>query len=109
MKKINSIEEFDKEVQNNSSVLLLKHSLTCPISQAAFDEYQQFTEANENVNAYYLAVQDSRPLSNHIAESYQIKHESPQVLLFSNNDVVWNASHRNITVDALTDAVNTNK
>ncbi|WP_445489422.1 bacillithiol system redox-active protein YtxJ [Niallia sp. 03133] len=109
MKKIDSIEEFDKEVQNNSSVLLLKHSLTCPISLAAFDEYQEFTEANENVNACYLAVQDSRPLSSHIAEFYQIKHESPQALLFTNNKVVWNASHRNITVNTLTDAVNTNK
>ncbi|PKG24959.1 bacillithiol system redox-active protein YtxJ [Niallia nealsonii] len=109
MKKIDTVEEFNEVVKNNESILFLKHSLTCPISQAGFEQYQQYTANNNEVDAYYLAVQDSRPLSNHIAETYDIKHESPQVLLFADNKVVWNASHHNITVSALKDAVSTIK
>lgn len=105
MKKIDTVEEFNQMIKNNESILFLKHSLTCPISQAGFEQYQQYIGSNNGVNAYYLAVQDSRPLSNYIAETYDIKHESPQALLFADNKVVWNASHYNITVSALKDAV----
>ncbi|GKU81594.1 bacillithiol system redox-active protein YtxJ [Niallia sp. NCCP-28] len=109
MKKIDTVEEFNEVMKNNDSILFLKHSLTCPISQAGFEQYQQYTANNNKVDAYYLAVQDSRPLSNYIGETYHIKHESPQALLFSDKKVVWNASHYNITVSALEDAVDTIK
>lgn len=109
MKKINTVEEFNQVLADNEAILFLKHSLTCPISQAGFEQYQQYTANNDKVHAYYLAVQEARPLSNYIAETYGVKHESPQALLFADDQVVWNASHYNITVEALKDAVNTIK
>ncbi|MDZ5472550.1 bacillithiol system redox-active protein YtxJ [Bacillus sp. 31A1R] len=105
MKKIDSVEEFEALIENEKNVLLVKHSLTCPISHAAFEEYESFVEENAEFNNYYLAVQDSRPLSNYIAEKFQIKHESPQALLFSNGEVVWHASHWKITYSSLTKAL----
>lgn len=108
MKKIETEEQLTEAIQKSSPVLLLKHSLTCPISADAFAEYKQYAEENRDVETYYLAVQDARSLSNQIAETYQIKHESPQALLFSNNSVVWNASHRKITVQSLKEAIQEN-
>lgn len=49
----------------------------------------------------YLKVQESRPLSNYIAEQYGIKHESPQAFIFTNGNVKWHASHSQITAQAL--------
>lgn len=107
MKKIDSIEEFDQLAEGGGSFFLVKHSLTCPISLAAFEEYNKFTGSTD-VPCYYLAVQDSRPLSNHIAEKLNIKHESPQAILFSNSKPVWNASHWKITTKSLEEALSEN-
>ena len=82
---------------------MLKHSTTCPISSAGYDEFAKF-ENNGNDHLYYLTVQDSRDLSNHIAEKFHVKHESPQAILFVNSDVVWHASHFKITTKSLASA-----
>jgi bacillithiol system protein YtxJ len=108
LNKISSIEEFDQLAEKEQSFLLVKHSLTCPVSQAAFDEYESFS-AGSPVPCYYLAVQEARPLSNHIAEKYHVKHESPQAILFSSSNVSWHASHWKITKKSLEAAVQDNQ
>lgn len=97
LRKIDTVEQFEDVLAKEEKFFLLKHSLTCPISQAAYQEYQKFSNENEGFPAYFLAVQDARPLSNEIAVKFQIKHESPQAILFSNGKALWNASHWKIT------------
>ncbi|WP_205685424.1 bacillithiol system redox-active protein YtxJ [Bacillus salacetis] len=97
VKKIGTIEEFNQVLEEKERFFFLKHSLTCPISGSAFEEYQKFADDSNEQEAYYLAVQESRDLSNYIAETFGIKHESPQALLFKEGKPVWNASHWNIT------------
>lgn len=108
MKKLDTYEQFKEVLKSEHKFILLKHSLTCPISLAAFQEYQKFAEGQSEIPVYYLAVQDSRPLSNEIAKEFEIKHESPQAILFSNKAAVWNASHWKITQSSLNSAVNEN-
>ena len=74
-------------------------------SAHAFDEYKQYEQENQEIDTYYLAVQEARPLSNYIAEKYQVRHESPQALLFADNNIVWHASHRKINIASLQKAV----
>ena len=105
MIKLDTIEKFDQVVANDEVVFVLKHSTTCPISQAAYGEYEKFVGEHSEIPAYFLTVQDARPLSNHIAEKYQIKHESPQAILFSNRDVAWHASHWKITEKSLDESL----
>ncbi|WP_026693629.1 bacillithiol system redox-active protein YtxJ [Peribacillus kribbensis] len=102
LKKILSQEQFE-ELADSDMFLLVKHSLTCPVSQAAFEEYEKFAVAS-GINTAYLAVQEARPLSNFVAEKYQIKHESPQAILFKNGKPVWNTSHWKITEKSLREA-----
>ncbi|MGM0843900.1 MAG: bacillithiol system redox-active protein YtxJ [Bacillota bacterium] len=102
MKKIESIEEFNSLLTDKNKFFFLKHSLTCPISGSAFEEYQKFAKETDEQETYYLAVQESRDLSNHIAETFGIKHESPQAFLFKNGKPVWNESHWRITCKELT-------
>jgi bacillithiol system protein YtxJ len=108
LQKMSTVEEFEEVLQKEKKFFLLKHSLTCPISQAAYNQYKQFADVQTEVPTYFLAVQDARPLSNEIAEKFQIKHESPQAILFSQQNAVWNTSHWKITKDSLSSAVNEN-
>lgn len=108
MIKIESIEEFEQALKDNQRFFLLKHSLTCPISQAAYEEYESYANSHSETKHYYLAVQDARPLSNHIAETYDVKHESPQAILFNKEAVAWHASHWKITNDSLAKALFSN-
>ncbi|WP_079510092.1 bacillithiol system redox-active protein YtxJ [Mesobacillus jeotgali] len=100
MQKIDSIQEFDKLVDSGETFFFLKHSTTCPISGAGYDEFAKFDQ-NGTDQLYYLTVQDSRELSNYIAEKFHVKHESPQAILFVNSDVAWHASHFKITSKSL--------
>ncbi len=109
LEKIESIEHLDELLKNEGKFYLLKHSLTCPISHAAYKEYEKYANETQEVPTKYLTVQDSRALSNEIAERFQIKHESPQAILFSNGEAVWNASHWKITNRSLASASGKNQ
>jgi bacillithiol system protein YtxJ len=99
--KLESIDQFEAMMNQEHEILFFKHSTSCPISKAAFNEYKKFLEAYPDVHSYYLYVQSARTLSNYIAEKYTVKHESPQAILFNNGNVKWHASHRKITEEAL--------
>lgn len=104
MKRISTMAELEDNLKQDA-VILFKHSSTCPISGAAFDEYEQFTSSDPEFPALYLVVQEDRELSQKVAENYHVKHESPQVILFKNGDVAWHASHWNITKATITKAI----
>lgn len=100
VEKITSYDEFQKLLEEKERFMFLKNSTTCPISAEAF---RVFKKAADELHAiwYYLNVQESRELSNKIAEQFQIKHESPQAFLFENGEVKWHDSHWNITLETL--------
>ncbi|ART77654.1 bacillithiol system redox-active protein YtxJ [Sutcliffiella horikoshii] len=102
---VQSVEEFDQIVQENDTFLFFKNSTTCPISHAAFEEFENFVADQDQVPCFYLNVQEARPLSNHIAETFDVKHESPQALLFKNGKVAWSATHWKITHSSLQENV----
>ncbi len=103
MVKLSTSEDFKRAKEKNNRFLLFKNSTTCPISAQAFEEFQKFSEDNTQ-EVYYLNVQESRPLSNEIADSFNVKHQSPQALVFNGNEVVWHDSHWRITYTSLSDA-----
>jgi bacillithiol system protein YtxJ len=102
MRKIMYIAEFEELLESNEPFFLLKHSTTCPVSAAAYDAYQSFVnEPTFEQQCVYLAVQEARELSTHIAQVTDIRHESPQVIYFKNGKPEWNESHWKITKEQL--------
>jgi bacillithiol system protein YtxJ len=81
-------------------VVIFKHSLTCPISAAAYDQMAEFPG-----EVALVEVQRARELSAEIENRLGVNHESPQVIVLRNGQVVWNASHFKITAEAVTRAV----
>ena len=96
---LKSFEEFSARSKERA-VVIFKHSLTCPISAAAYDEMTAF-----DGEVALLEVQRSRELSQEIEDRLGVVHESPQVIVLRNGQVVWNASHFRITADAVAGAV----
>lgn len=92
-------------------LLLFKHSDRCGTSFEALDEilaHRALRRRSEQAVRYAMVtVQDNRELSNAIAERFGIRHETPQVLLFRNGQLVWTASHFRINSRALDQALAT--
>ncbi|MHA6259089.1 bacillithiol system redox-active protein YtxJ [Sporosarcina sp. CAU 1771] len=92
MKELQSIEEWNNVLEESKKgpLLVLKHSTTCPISTGAYDRVEAY---ETEMPKYFLTVQDSRPVSNEMAEKLDVEHQSPQLFIINNGEQVWNASH----------------
>lgn len=101
LEKLTSEEQFDQVLKNNQKLFLLKNSTTCNVSADAFAAYSELANELKDVTLYYLNVQEARPLSNAIADRFQVKHESPQALLFTDGELKWHASHWKLTYNEL--------
>ena len=100
--KVTDIKAFEELADRSKErpVVIFKHSLTCPISAAAYDQMAEF--AGE---VALVEVQRARELSAEIENRLGVDHESPQVIVLRNGQVVWSASHFKITADAVAKAV----
>ena len=79
--------------------LILKHSTTCPISSMAkYRLEDDWKFGTEEVTPFYLDLLRNRSLSNLIAETFSVHHESPQVILVRNGESDYDSSHLDISV-----------
>jgi bacillithiol system protein YtxJ len=85
----------DKSLPDNCFVF--KHSTRCPISTAAAAFVRQ---ASFGMPLYWVNVVEQRELSKWIAEQYQVRHESPQLLRIEGGAVAGNWTHSAIARDA---------
>lgn len=60
---------------------------------------------NQTLPSYYLDILEHRNISNDIATTFNVKHESPQVLLIKNGECVYNNSHNSISVDDIKEKI----
>ena len=88
--------------------LIFKHSTSCNISAIAKYRLEDDwpTEATD-IETYYLDLHQYRDISRQIADTFSVYHESPQVLLISDEECIYDASHLDITVDELQEALST--
>lgn len=100
MKQLKTVEQIEQILSSKETCLILKHSTTCPISAAAYQEVQKF-EPEASVPIYLLTVIEDRPASNYLAEATGITHQSPQAIYLSEGNPKWNDSHWSITKDSL--------
>jgi bacillithiol system protein YtxJ len=89
---------------HEAPVLLFKHSDTCPISARA---YRQMQDVSGEVSL--VVVQRSREVSREVETRTGVRHETPQALVLRNGEVVWSASHFDITADAVDRALEESK
>lgn len=96
---LKSVAELDAvaEASQNGPVLLFKHSVTCPISARA---QEQFVGVG-GVPRYALVVQYAAEVSEAVAEKFGVEHASPQLLIIEKGDVTLTLIHSEIKAAAL--------
>lgn len=98
-------EEQLKQIVSNSQVkpqVIFKHSTRCSISAVALQRMQKTAQPSD-IDFYFLDLLANRPLSNKIAETFSVQHESPQVLLIRDGECVYEESHLGISMMEIVD------
>lgn len=99
---LDSIADWNDALEHSKQtpVLVFKHSATCSISAKANKEVATLsTEADLPI--FRVVVQDNRSVSDEIAESLNVRHETPQAILIRDENAIFDTSHLNVTVDTL--------
>lgn len=105
-KTISSPEMADAAIQasHEHPIVIFKHSTTCPISGIAKMRLEGDWDL-ENLPAYYVDVKSDRQSSLHIAEALEVHHESPQMIVVSNGEAVYDTSHLDINIQEVHDGL----
>jgi bacillithiol system protein YtxJ len=97
-----------KQRSRHLPCLIFKHSTRCNISEIAkFRLEDDWDFSASELEAYYLDLLSFRAVSQYVAEQFSVHHESPQALLIADGECVYDASHLDISVDELKEALST--
>lgn len=88
------LQTIRKESQE-SPVVIFKHSTTCSISAMALHRLQRKSSA-VSAKVYYLDLRANREVSNLVSTTFDVEHESPQVLIIDKGEAVYHRSHSDI-------------
>ncbi|MBM3262968.1 MAG: bacillithiol system redox-active protein YtxJ [candidate division Zixibacteria bacterium] len=106
---IRSEQELDRftALSHERPVVIFKHSTACPLSARSYRVYQAYVSASDVPELLFaeIYVIEHRTISDETAQRFGVRHESPQVLLVSKGRVVWDASHYEITQEAIEKAL----
>ena len=105
---LDSIDALDRIIATSGEhlVLLFKHSVTCGTSAQAPDELVAHLSEDQHTTQYgIVTVQTHRNVSDAIETHFNVRHETPQVLLIQAGRVMWEASHFGVTADAINNAI----
>lgn len=86
--------------------VIFKHSTRCGISSMAKGRLEaDFDDDFSNVDMYYLDLLAFRPISNEIADRLNIVHQSPQLILLRDGEVLTSTSHEGVQADVIRDRI----
>ena len=101
IRQLNSVEDWQQALRHSGEkpLLVFKHSTQCPISAGAHEELLHYVADAKDSGVDYALVRviEERPVSNAIAESLGVTHQSPQAILVQDGRAVWDESHWRIT------------
>jgi bacillithiol system protein YtxJ len=91
------LEEIIK-ASTDKPILIFKHSTRCSISSTTLDRLERSWKSEEvqGLEPYYLDLIQFRNISGAIESTFDVEHQSPQVLVIKNGRCVYDASHYDI-------------
>ena len=98
--QLNVIFEKSKEKPQ----VIFKHSTRCSISAMAKGRLER-SLAPENADFYFLDLIAHRNISNKVSSSFNVFHESPQILIIRNGECTYDESHGSISMDEIAEQV----
>ncbi len=99
-----------KQVSQQQKILIYKHSNRCSICSTALERLEKnWQEADsKTLKPYFIDVVAQRPISNQVAKDFNIRHESPQVLIIENGVCKYQSSHLGIHYQKVIDYATSN-
>ena len=105
-KNITDLEQIGQIQKKEGYNLIFKHSTRCSVSSMAKRRFEQdWSVIPEGTALYFLDLISHRDISSHIAETFQVHHESPQILLIKNGDCILDASHSDISAEEVAEVI----
>ena len=101
-----SDESSYRQFTQSKNAVLFKHSTSCPLSSFAYKEVLSFTQMHPDVPVYMVKVIEERVFSNRLAEHFNVRHASPQIIVIRDGLAVQNFSHHRITSGAIENSCN---
>ena len=106
--EMNQLDDIEVTSQKKP-VVIFKHSTRCGISRMVFNQFEANADFEEDdVDLYYLDLLSYRNISNEIAERFQVFHQSPQMLIIKNGQVVHHSSHSEVVPSTINQMLGTN-
>jgi bacillithiol system protein YtxJ len=102
---LSSLDQLDtiKKQSKTESILIFKHSTRCGISKMVIKQFEGlFQENHQHLKVYYLDLLNYRNVSDEVGYTFQVMHQSPQLLVIKNEVSVHAVSHNDITQINLT-------
>ncbi len=94
--ELTSISQLEEILNSTEKIVIFKHSIRCSISSFALRNFEREFDQNSNIPCYLLDLISHRDVSNEIAEKLNVMHQSPQVFLIENKNVLYTATHEQI-------------
>jgi len=96
--ELSDLESLDRFLSqsNGSPAIIFKHSNSCGISARAHSEMSRI-----DLPIGLIIVQHARAVSNEIETRTGVAHETPQVFIMRDREVLWTASHAQIKTEAV--------
>lgn len=107
---LSNLEQLDEIVElsktANCGVAIYKHSTHCGVSMMVSRAVRSAWDIDSlELPFYYLDLIRYRTVSNEVANKFNVRHESPQILIIKDGKCVYHASHSAISVDSVKEAV----
>ncbi|WP_040280007.1 bacillithiol system redox-active protein YtxJ [Psychroserpens damuponensis] len=90
--EVSQLSEIEKRSQTKTQ-LIFKHSTRCGISSMVMKQFVSMYDLEANFDLYYLDLLNYREVSNEVGYTFQVIHQSPQLLIIKNRTTVAHASH----------------
>ena len=86
--------------------IIFKHSTRCPISMMAKRKFELDEKLFDGITPlYFLDLIKFRDLSKAVAETFNVQHESPQLLLIKDGECVLDQSHSSISAEEVVEVM----
>lgn len=103
---ITTTEELSEAIERSQEepVVLYKHSNRCALSRRAQKKIADLAPPGDP-RVYRVTVQTHRELSDQISARFDIRHETPQVIILDKTQPVFTTSHRQVSAETVRTAL----
>ena len=93
---LDKMEQLDEisDLSKDRPQFIFKHSTSCGISGMVLRMFKQsYNLESDEADLYYLDLHSHRQISNEVSRKFGVHHQSPQLLVIKNGEVVDHNSH----------------